>query len=130
MAKKKQAEEQAAPITTYKGFNANWQCTGGDEPFQYVLGESYEHKGKVAACQGGFHACEYPLDVLNYYAPAGSRFAIVEQSGEVSRHEEDTKVASSRIHIKAEISLGDLIRAGIEWTFAKAKPIDSESPAQ
>jgi hypothetical protein len=122
-------DEQPKTILAYKGFDSKLQCHGGGEPFQYEVGKTYEHKGGVAACESGFHACEHPLDVFRYYAPAGNRFAIVEQSGEVSRHEEDTKVASSRIHIKAEISFADLIKAAFEYTFSRAKPIDPESPA-
>jgi hypothetical protein len=129
MAKKK-AEKAETVLVTFKGFNAQMQCTGGGEPFQYAVGKTYEHKGRVAACEGGFHACEYPLDVLSYYPPAGSRFAIVEQSGDLSRHDGDTKVASSRIHVKAEIDFAGLIKAAVDWTFSRAKPIDPASPAQ
>ena len=127
--KSKKKAEQAAPsqpvVVAYKGFGPDWKC----RDFQYALGETYEHAGKVAACEQGFHACEYPFDVFAYYAPAGSRFAIVEQSGEIARHDSDTKVASSRIHLKAEIDLAGLVKAGIEWTFSKALPVDPESPA-
>ena len=115
-----------APITTYKGFDKNLQCRG----FQYAIGQTYQHEGPVEACAGGFHACEHPLNVFSYYAPAGgSRFAVVEQSGDLSRHDEDTKVASRTITIKAEIDLPGLIRSAIEYTFSRAKPVDPESPA-
>ena len=105
-------------ITTYKGFDNNLQCRG----FQYAIGETYEHDGEAKACNSGFHACEYPLDVLGYYAPAGSRFAIVEQSGQLSRHDDDSKVASTKIKVTAEIGLPGLIKAAIEYTMKRAKP--------
>ena len=114
-----------APITTYKGFDKNLQCRG----FQYAIGQTYQHEGPVEACAGGFHACEHPLNVFSYYAPAGSRFAVVEQGGELSRHIDDTKVASRTITIKAEIDLPGLIRAAIEYTFSRAKTVDPKSPA-
>ena len=112
-------------ITSFKGFDAQFRC----RDFQYAVGQTYTHDGEVAACSSGFHACEYPLDVLRYYAPAGSRFAIVEQSGQLTRKGVDSKVASSRITIKAEISLGALIKAAVEYTFARAKPVDKTTPA-
>ena len=121
------APQPEAPetVTSYKGFDANWKCRG----FQYAVGETYRHEGKVAACNAGFHACEHPLNAFSYYPPAGSRFAIVEQSGDLSRHGDDTKIASRSITIKAEIDLPGLIRAAIEYTFKRANPVDPDSPA-
>ena len=110
--------EQA--ITTYKGFNTDWTC----RDFQYELGKSYEHQGDAVACNSGFHACEYPLHVLSYYKPGRSRFAIVEQSGQLSRHDGDSKVASSRITVKAEIDLAGLVKAAIKYTMDRCTPAE------
>ncbi|MEZ7525905.1 DUF7666 domain-containing protein [Burkholderia vietnamiensis] len=112
-------------IVSYKGLNADMKCRG----FQYAAGEEYTHEGDVEACVRGFHACEYPLDVLRYYSPNTSRFFVVEQSGTLSRHDEDSKVASSKIKIGVELSLPGLIKAAVEYTFSRAKPIDPNSPA-
>ena len=117
--------EPAEEITSYKGFSSNWECRG----FKFNLGETYIHDGPVMACESGFHACEYPLDVFSYYPPAGSRFAVVKQSGELSRHEGDTKVASRSISITAEISIAGLVKAAIEYTVSRCKPVDPASPA-
>jgi hypothetical protein len=109
--REKAAADQSTPVlVTYKGFGADWKCRN----HQYAIGKSYELDGDIAACERGFHACEYPLDVLAYYAPAGNRFALVEQSGTIARHAGDSMVASSKIHIKAEITLAGLIQAGID----------------
>ncbi|QWE95633.1 DUF7666 domain-containing protein [Cupriavidus sp. EM10] len=113
----------AEVIVTYKGFNADWTCRG----FQYALGESYEHKGEVEACAGGFHACEDPLHVLRYYPASKSRFAVVEQSGDLSRHEEDSKVASRKITVKAEIDIVGLIKAGIEWRTKRCTSVEDKN---
>lgn len=94
----------------YKGMNMDMTCQG----FQYEQGKEYEHDGPVKCCPsqsdldsgaGGFHACEYPLDVFGYYAPSGSRFFEVEQSGEMEKATDDTKVASKRIKIGAELDI-------------------------
>jgi hypothetical protein len=130
-AKTKAAESSVAPvapvIVSYKGFDANMQCHGGGSPFAYEVGKAYGHAGEVLACNGGFHACEYPLDVLAYYPAAGSRFAQVEQSGTISKHADDSKVASSSISIKAEISLPGLISAAIEYTMSRVNPALSDA---
>ncbi len=106
-------------ITTFKGFDADLKC----RDYRYKTGETYHHEGEVKACAGGFHACEYPLDVFSYYHPAGNRFCIVEQSGDISRHDDDSKIASRSITVKAEINLADMVKAAIEYTVSKADPV-------
>jgi hypothetical protein len=112
-------------ITAYKGFDKDLKCRG----FQYAIGETFEHAGPVEACSAGFHACEYPLDVFGYYPPAGSRFALVEQSGDIDRHGENSKVASRSISVKAELTIAGLVKAAIEYTTSRCTPVDPASPA-
>jgi hypothetical protein len=67
---------------------------------------------------------------LGYYPPSQSRYAVVEQSGDLSRENGgDTKVASRSISLKFEISIADLVKFAIDYTFSKCTPIDPESPA-
>jgi len=124
-AKKTAKAAPEASITSFKGFGPDLKC----RDFQYAVGETYEHKGAAVACASGFHACEYPLDVFGYYPPAGSKFAVVQQAGTLSRHGDDSKVASSKITISAEINLAGLIKAAIEYTTSRCKPIDPAGPA-
>ena len=103
-------------IVTYKGFNKDLQC----RDYQFAIGETYHHEGKVEACGSGFHACECPFDVFGYYSPANSRFAETISFG-TTDHEEhgDTKIASASITIKAELSLPQFIQRGIDWIWSK-----------
>ncbi len=112
-------------VISYKGFDNVWKC----RDFQYQVGKTFTHDGSVNVCESGFHACEYPLDVFEYYPPAGSRFAVVKQYGELSRHDVDSKVASKSISIMAAISISGLVESAIEYTSRRCKPIDPESPA-
>ena len=89
--------------------------------FQYEEGKEYETETAVA-CESGFHACEYPLDCFNYYAPANSIFHEVEQSGDISKHSDDSKVASTKIKIGARLAIADLVKAAIEFTMSRIKP--------
>lgn len=104
-------------IKSYKGFDKNLKCRG----FQYEIGKEYEEKD-IEICSRGFHACENPLDVFSYYGMIGSRFCEVEQSGEIQKKDDDTKVCSSRIKIKAELKLADMINLGVEWLKEKTNP--------
>jgi hypothetical protein len=114
------ADKNKEVIVSYKGFDQNMQCRG----YQYEIGKEYLHDGLVEACSGGFHACEHPLNVLRYYPANKSRFAIVEQSGKISRHDDDSKVASSRITVKTEIDIAGLIKAAIKYTFDRCTPAE------
>ncbi|HDG1721671.1 TPA: hypothetical protein PFE21_002962 [Kluyvera ascorbata] len=103
-------------IVTYKGFNKDLQC----RDYQFAIGETYHHEGKVEACGSGFHACECPFDVFGYYSPADSRFAETISFGTTDREEGgDTKIASASITIKAELTLPQFIQHGIEWIWSK-----------
>ena len=107
--------EELKEIIAYKGFNQDWTCRG----YQYEVGKTYEHKGNIKACESGFHACGYPLDVLSYYNPADSKFAVVKMSGETSKDSDDTKIASAKITIEAEINLPEMVKKAVEWIKGK-----------
>ena len=107
--------EENKEIIAYKGFNQDWTCRG----YQYEIGKMYEHKGDVKACESGFHACEYPLDVLRYYSPAESKFAVVKMSGGTSKDSDDTKIASAKITIETEINLPEMVKKAVEWIKGK-----------
>ena len=98
-------------IKSYKGFDSSLSCRN----FQYEVGKEYEMDGRIECCKRGFHACESPLEVFDHYDMLKSRFAEVEQSGTIDRKEGSTKVCSSRIKIKAELKLADIINIGVEW---------------
>ena len=98
-------------IKSYKGFDKDMQCRG----FQYEVGKEYDMDGEIKCCNRGFHACKSPLEVWDYYDMLKSRFAEVEQSGKIDEEEKSTKVCSSRIKIKAELKLADIINIGVEW---------------
>ena len=98
-------------IIAYKGFDKNLKC----REFQYEVGKEYEMDGDIKCCERGFHACESPLEVFDHYDMLNSRFAEVEQSGEIDKEENSTKVCSSKIKVKAELKLADMINLGVEW---------------
>ena len=98
-------------IKSYKAFDKDMKC----RDFQYEVGKEYEMDVHVECCTRGFHACESPLEVFDHYDMLNSRFAEVEQSGTIDREEGSTKVCSSRIEIKAELKLADIINIGVEW---------------
>ncbi|KTN01432.1 hypothetical protein [Salmonella enterica] len=103
-------------IVTFKGFNKDLKC----RDFQFEIGKTFHHDGKVEACGSGFHACECPFDVFSYYPPAESRYAETISFGITDSEEGgDTKIASSSITIKDELTLPQFIQRGIEWIWSK-----------
>ena len=96
-------------VIAYKGFNKDLTCRG----FQYEVGKEYTEE-EVSICNRGFHACENPFDVLNFYGDVlNNRFCKVEQSGQIEKG--DNKQVSSKIKVVAEIGFVGLFKAGIEW---------------
>lgn len=106
-------------IKGYKGFNKNLQC----RDFQYKINGEYEEKGNIKTCSNGFHFCEEPFDVFGYYPPCSedgeNRYCEVEGSGNIDRDNDGSKIASSKIKIKAEIGLNGIIKAGINFILEK-----------
>ena len=102
-------------IIGYKGFDKDFKC----RDFQYEVGKEYTHDGKVEMCSSGFHFCENPPDVFNYYnAGENNRFAVVE-ADEVSpeKGEVDSKRVAGKLKIKAEISVFELCKISVEIFF-------------
>ena len=104
-------------IKSYKGFHKDMTC----RDFQYKEGGEYEEK-QADVCNSGFHACEYPLDCFYYYSPNCSVYREVEQEGEFSkRNNGDSKIASTKIKIGAQINIAGLVKAAIEYTTERVK---------
>ena len=98
-------------MKAFKGFDKDLKC----RDFQYEIGKEYEEKG-AKLCNKGFHACEFPLDVLGYYPPIeGNRYCEVEIEDSGERHSDDTKVCGDKIKIGAEIGIKGLIQATFKY---------------
>ena len=93
----------------YKGFDKDLKC----HDFQYEIGKEYEEE-RAEICDSGFHACENPLDVFGYYAPADSRYCEVELDAN-DQKSDDSKRVGKKISIKAEIGIAGIIKAGVEY---------------
>src|SRR6185437_1224588 len=118
-ARKKKAETAAEKsVIAFKGFNQDWTC----RDYRFEVGKSYEMEGPVEICARGFHACEHPLNVFEYYSPAQSRFAEVCLSGETVRHDSDTKIAAAKITINCELSIGQLVKRAVKYVLDRSKP--------
>ena len=120
MGKEPDMEEKVISI---KGFDKNLQCRG----YQFEVGKTYTHDGVVKACESGFHAVEYGIDAFSYYAPAGSRYCVIEQFGDMQRHSDDTKIASASITIKAEIEIPQLVQQSVDWIMSHLTSPKTES---
>ena len=109
-------------MKAYKGFDKDMKCRG----FQFEEGKTYTAEGEIKVCENGFHACENPLDVLHYYSIAnGSKYHMVECDGDMSKESDgESKFACREITIGAEITVGQLIKAGLKAIFDRVGIID------
>ena len=116
--------EQNNTITAYKAFDKDMKCRG----FQYEVGKEYEMDGEIACCSRGFHACEYPMDVLFYRRIEKSLFAVVELSGKIDSQVgiTSTKLCASHIRIVEMLSLPVLIKLHADLSDANIFPVSSE----
>jgi hypothetical protein len=111
----------------YKGFNAKLQCTPSGKVFQYEIGTTYTEP-TANLCDKGFHFCESPLDIFNYYKPNdGSRYTEVEADGVTDQEKEDSKRACTSLTIGAEIKITALIKAAIRFVFDRVTSTTGDS---
>ena len=94
----------------FKGFDKDLKC----RDFQYEIGKEYS-EGKADICNYGFHACEFPMDVFNYYPPSDSRYCEVELEANNQQSHDDSKRVGKKISVKAEIGISGIIKAGVEY---------------
>ena len=99
-------------MKVYKGTDKNMKCRG----MQYKLGETAVFDGEPKICDAGLHACEQPIDVLNYYAPGENRYFEADAE-EVTdeRESDDSKIVAKKMTLKAEIGVPGLVKAQIEY---------------
>ena len=109
--------EQKEKITAYKGLDMNFRCRG----FQYEAGKEYKSGKKVEVCRSGFHACTNPFEVWDYYPVYNSRFAEVELGGVMDKEGGSSKICSSEIKVKKELTLSDYIGLCVAWMNDLAK---------
>ena len=99
-------------MKVYKGTDKDMKCRG----LQYKLGEASVFDGEPHLCMAGLHACEQPIDVLNYYAPSESRYFEADAE-EVTdeRESNDSKIVAKKMTLKAEIGIPGLVKAQVEY---------------
>ena len=116
------AVESAAKVLAFKGFDMDLSCSPDGTKFEFEIGKAYSVEGKIEACRNGFHACEYPLDVFQYYAPAGHRFCVVELSGDMDV--DGNKTAARTITVVREVTIKEMVETAARITIERAKPED------
>ena len=101
----------------YKGFDKDLKCYGG---YQYEIGRT-ETTDKAELCEAGFHACEHPLDCLNYYEPGESRYCDVDLDDVTDKRGDDSKRVGKKITVQGEIGIAGLVKATVNIGIEEAK---------
>ena len=103
-------------MKAYKGFKKDITCRG----FQFEEGKAY-HADTAVLCHCGFHACLDPLDCLRYYDPCDSVYHEVEIDNVSEQREDDTKVVAKDIKIGSRLSIKDIVKESIDFTFSNVQ---------
>ena len=100
----------------FKGFDKDLKCRN----FQYEIGKTYT-EDRAELCEVGFHACEHPLDCLNYYGPGESRYCDVDLDDVTDKRDDDSKRVGKKITVQGEIGIAGLIKAAVNIGIEEAK---------
>ena len=105
----------------YKAYKKGLVCRGK----QYKIGEIFEEE-KAEICDIGMHYCENPLDCLDHYPLIDDNGEIVEMTevedlDEENRDTENNKkYCTKKLKIGAKLSLGEMIKASLEFIGEKS----------
>ena len=105
-------------MKVYKGTDKDMRCRG----LQYEIGKPVEANGDISMCNNGLHACEMPLDVLNYYPPCSGRYFVGVLDGVSDERSNDSKRVGRKLELKAELNIAGLIKAQINYVRERATP--------
>ena len=106
----------------FKGFDLNLQGRG----FQFEVGKTHLHTGHVKMCDSGFHACQNPLKVVEFYPPInGNRFAKVTMRGAMDGCDSAWWSAAELMVIE-ELTFPALVHEAIDWAWDPAYPAEKQ----
>lgn len=98
----------------YKVFNPDWKC----RDFQYKVGETFRHEGKIKVCSDGFHFCQKLSDCFSYYKfNSDNKVAEIEATGKIETYGD--KSVTDEISIVRELGwheVLDLVNEGKNCT--------------
>ncbi len=110
----------------FKAFKRDMTCNG----FQYEENKEFKFDGEPKICKQGFHFCEDPLDVLNYYDLTDSEFAEVEATGKIKKNDDDSKRVTNKIKIGAKLGLAGFVKASVNFMIERAPKASSGDESQ
>jgi len=102
-------------IKGYKAFNKGMLC----QDFQYAENTEYSIKENPKLCEKGFHFCENPLNILDYYNLCDSEFAEIESLGKTET--DNLKTVTNKIKIRIKLDLKAFINASFKFLWEKCK---------
>ena len=100
--------EEKVYMKGYKAFKNGLVCDPtGEKPFQFAENTVFE-ESKAKICNSGFHFCEHPLSVLDYYPLFGddgkpTEFAEVEAFDDVQT-DDNRKFVTKKVKIDGKLS--------------------------
>lgn len=115
----------------FKGFKKGLICDPTvHNPFQYAENTIFEQEAEAEICGSGFHFCENPFDVLEYYGYVSNNgelneFAEVEALDEC-KTDDNKKYTTKKLRVGTKLTIPCFVKAFIDFTFSK---IDFENYA-
>jgi hypothetical protein len=105
-------------IKGYKAYNNDMTCRG----IKFEEGKEYK-TDRALICNEGYHFCENPLDVLNYYDLCDSKFSEVMSlpNSDIDKSNDDSKRCTTNIKIGAKLNLPAFIKASFEFIYNSVK---------